>query len=338
MSTTHERGRALEEQIGNFLAHHGYQVRWNLVLQGRSGASHELDVVGDKSDGLTSFRLVVECKAWASPIDKDVVYKLAAVLADLGAAKGVIAALSGWTVQAAQAAAQANIELWGPEQLNARLGNVPMADIRTAAPVQAIGVPFDTSADRVHQLVERLASGTLGLGRETIDWFGPIWLPVLMLQLGITRLDGRFRPVPRVTRIFNSYEMLAGDLVVPSPMAPSTVQVDLGGFHIRILVTEPEIRDRVTITTQRWRAAKTDSAKQQQFATLGKLGVQPPLRDLVVERSSLWYAPLWAAFLGKGGRERIVAIDGVTGKERPGLGQIMTAQSHWIRESLAADR
>ena len=65
-----DRGRALEQQIGAFLTQHGYAVRCNVMVEGRSGARHELDVVGDKSDGLTTFRLVVECKAWKAPIDK----------------------------------------------------------------------------------------------------------------------------------------------------------------------------------------------------------------------------------------------------------------------------
>jgi hypothetical protein len=95
VSTTHERGRELEQLLGGYLALHNYQVCHNVVIEGRSGARHELDVVGDKSDGLSCFRLVVDCKAWNAAIDKDIVYKPAGVLADLGVAKGVIAALFG---------------------------------------------------------------------------------------------------------------------------------------------------------------------------------------------------------------------------------------------------
>src|ERR1700726_3930975 len=122
MSIESGKGHRLEQQIALFLTQHGYTVLTNLRAPGRSGAIHELDVVGDKSDGLTSFRLVVECKAWTSAIDKEVVYKLAAELADQGAARGIIVTPSGWTVQAAQAAAQANIELWGPNELLAHFG------------------------------------------------------------------------------------------------------------------------------------------------------------------------------------------------------------------------
>jgi Holliday junction resolvase len=93
------RGHHLEQRIAGFLEQHGYTVTTNVRVPGRSGAIHELDVVGDKSDGLTTFRLVVECKAWASSIDKDVIYKLGAELADLGAARGIVVALSGWTAR-----------------------------------------------------------------------------------------------------------------------------------------------------------------------------------------------------------------------------------------------
>src|SRR5438270_12847579 len=122
MSFDATKGHSFEQQIASFLGEHGYAVSTNVRIPGRSGAIHELDVIGDKSDGLTSYRLIVECKAWVSAIDKDIVYKLAAELADLGAARGIIVTLAGWTVQAEQAATQANIELWGPNELRSRLG------------------------------------------------------------------------------------------------------------------------------------------------------------------------------------------------------------------------
>ena len=45
MSTTHERGRELEQLFGGFLSRHGYDLRCNVVIEGRSGARHELGSV-----------------------------------------------------------------------------------------------------------------------------------------------------------------------------------------------------------------------------------------------------------------------------------------------------
>ncbi len=335
VSTTHRRGRELEQLLGGFLTRHGYQVRYNVVIEGRSGARHELDVVGDKSDGLTSFRLVVECKAWNAAIDKDVVYKLAGVLADLGAAKGIIAALSGWTVQAAQVAAQANIELWGPDELTARLGQATVSDLRfTSSPVQALGVLFVAAGEPARRLVERSARGTLGVGREEIVWFGLIWLPVWILQLGITRLEG-FRRVSRVTRSWNRYEALTGRHLGSSHEPPQLVPIDLGTSHLRPILSDAKIRETLIASVERWRSVSSEEAKKRHAANLAKAGLQVPFRHVAAEGSQPAYEPLWSAFLTKGGKERIVAIDGVTGRERPDLGHALTTRVQWVRESLA---
>jgi Holliday junction resolvase len=167
MSDSKEKGSELERRIAAFLRTHDYVVSTNVIREGRSGARHELDVVGEKHDGLTSFELIVECKAWESPIDKDVVYKLASELADLGAAKGVIATLSGWTVQAGQAAAQANIEMWGPEELESRMGQLSMNQLRKG-PKQLIatGPFFNVNHETAFVPVSRMAKGTLGSERK----------------------------------------------------------------------------------------------------------------------------------------------------------------------------
>lgn len=337
MSTTQERGRALEQQIGAFLSQHGYTVRCNVMVEGRSGARHELDVVGDTSDELTTFRLVVECKAWQAPIDKDIVYKLAGVLADLGAAKGVIAALSGWTAQAAQVAGQANIELWGPEELTARLGQVPFNDMRfAAAQVQALGTPFAADGEAARQLVERRARGTLGIGREEVIWFGPVFLPVWVLQLGVTRVEGRFRQVPRVTHSWNRYEALGGTYLDANEQPPNLAPIDVGRAHIRPRLTDAKIQDGLLARVARYRSVTTDTAKQKHATSLAKLGIQVPLRSLASESSQLSYSPLWCAFLRKGSQERLLAISGVSGKERPALSGVLTTNSQWVRDSLSA--
>jgi Restriction endonuclease len=193
LSFDHTKGHLLEQQIAAFLQQHGYVVSTNVLAAGRSGATHELDVVGDKSDGLTSFRLVVECKAWTSAIDKEVVYKLAAELADLGAARGIIVAPSGWTVQAAQAAVQASIELWGPDELRARFGTTLVAEAQGAwAQVDTLGWACAIASEPAQQTLVRVARGKLGFGGDELAWFGQVWMPVWMLQLAITRMEGPF--------------------------------------------------------------------------------------------------------------------------------------------------
>src|SRR5262249_20729690 len=76
VTTAADRAQLLEERIGEHFAAHGYLVRRRVQAEGRSGGRHEIDVLAEKSDPLTTFRLAVECKAWGSPIEKDVVSKL----------------------------------------------------------------------------------------------------------------------------------------------------------------------------------------------------------------------------------------------------------------------
>jgi len=331
------RGQDLEQRIAAFLRAHGYEVSTNVVLEGRSGARHELDVVGDKSDGLTSFRLVVECKAWASPIDKGVVYKLASELADLGVAKGVIASLSGWTVQAAKVASQANVELWGPDELATRLGQASLSEMQVGHTEQlAVGFPFVVHDEVGRRQVERLAKGTLGFGREEIAWFGPLWLPVWSLQLGITRIEGHLRRVPRVTRVWNGYDALTGRSTYTSPTSPPLVSVDVSCGHVRPVLKPSKVADVITEACVRWRQVTSDAAKARHAATLSKMGVRVPVHGIAVEKTTMSYLPLWAAFLYRGAKERIVAIDGTTGKERAGLGHALTTNAQRVREALEA--
>ena len=123
------RGAALEAVIQAYFARHGYDTQANQVVQGRSGNAHELDVVARRSDTLTEYVTVVEAKAWGARVGKDVVAKLAYVLADLGLHKGIIAAPGGFSSGATVAARELGIELWDGAELERRLG----ADVLAAA-------------------------------------------------------------------------------------------------------------------------------------------------------------------------------------------------------------
>ena len=335
MNADQIKGHNLEQRLAAFLADHGYAVSTNVHLRGRSGATHELDVVGDKSDGLTSFRLVVECKAWASAIDKDVVYKLAGVLADLGAAKGVIATLSGWTIQAAQVATQASIELWGPAELAVRLGSPVVEGLHVAhQQVAALGVAFSAPEEMAKRTLDRVARRRLGLGGNQMEWFGPTWLPAWSLQLGLTKLGGIFRNVPRLTHVWNSYEALSGRLLESRPDPPSLRTVDVSSEYLRHRLQASQVADTVTKAFKQWQASRNDTSHRMLAVPLLEVGLEPGFDHITVEATNLTYYPLWIAFLNNRDGERIVAADGVTGKHRRGLGQVLTVNAQLVRDSL----
>jgi hypothetical protein len=338
LSLDQDKGRDLERRIAAFLESHGYEVSSNVVIEGRSGARHELDVVGDKSDGLTSFRLVVECKAWAAPIEKEIVYKLGAILADLGAAKGIVATLSGWTVGAEHAAKQANIELWGPQELSARLGRVALSEMRVRPPaVEAMGFPLIVSLEEATKVIERASAGRFGVfGKEEIAWVGQIWIPAWMLQLAVTRIEGRFKRVPRITRSWSSYEAVSGSWIAQRAQRPPLDKVDISKGHLRPVMTAAKVAGRLTSSFGRWCEVSSDSAKSRHASALARLGVQVPIDNLDIEDSELTYQPVFAAFLRRGAQERIVVVDGSYGEARPGLSEVLTANAQRVRESLGA--
>jgi len=71
-----DKGNDLEAQIERFFASNDYETTRNVSLVGRSGGRHEIDVLAKKSDGITDFSVMVECKAWNHPIEKDIVSKV----------------------------------------------------------------------------------------------------------------------------------------------------------------------------------------------------------------------------------------------------------------------
>ena len=127
------RGAALETLLAGHFTRHGYAVESNLVVEGRSGNAHELDVVARRSDALTDYVTVVEAKSWNNRVGKEVVAKLAYVLADVGMHKGIIAAPGGLTSGAITAAEALGIEVgtapsWNDASVPPRWPTLPTAE------------------------------------------------------------------------------------------------------------------------------------------------------------------------------------------------------------------
>jgi hypothetical protein len=334
MSTAREKGRELERRIAAFLQTRDYEVSTNVFREGKSGARHELDVVATKNDGLATFMMVVECKAWESPVDKDIVYKLAGELSDLGAAKGVIATLSGWTLQAGQVAAQNNIDIWGPDELTTMMGHLSMNDLHQgSAPLIAMGVTFTVPSQTAFTRIGRLTKGTLGMGREEVTWYGPLWLPTWSLQLGITRGEGFMKRTPRITQVWNGYEALTSTCAYQLNAKPDFAEVDLSEGHIEPAQKAADVEKFLKSSISKWRQVTSKEAKSRHAATLARLGVQVPFSSVVFEATELIYLPLWVALLSKRGQERVVAIDGVTGQERERIGVAMTKNAQRVRNA-----
>ncbi|MGH9207261.1 MAG: restriction endonuclease, partial [Acidimicrobiales bacterium] len=213
MASSHDRGRLLEDRIAAYFGAHGYGVAQNRVIEGRSGGRHEVDVLAEKSDGVTNFRVAVECKAWEMPIDKDVVSKLSYVVSDLGLNKGIVVTLRGWRSGAEVAAAELGIDLWGPGELERHLGTPGVAGLR-AGPVSALALGYPFVAPATRAMILARAEGRAWLGMRTVEelvGFTPAWVPAYLLEMAVmVPNERRRREHLTATVVCNLYEAVSG--------------------------------------------------------------------------------------------------------------------------------
>jgi restriction endonuclease len=64
---------------------------------GKSGLSHQIDVITSHTDGVHTYETAIECKYRKEKVNKDVVMKLLQILDDTGISKGIIVSKSGFT-------------------------------------------------------------------------------------------------------------------------------------------------------------------------------------------------------------------------------------------------
>lgn len=181
-----EKGRELESKIERFFQLNGYKTQRNVVLEGKSGGKHEIDVLAEKSDGVTTFRLMIECKAWDKPIEKDVVSKVSYVLRDLGLNKAIIVSLKGWRIGAEKSANELGIEVWGRDEIEEKLGKVAIAELETLEFKKVVkGFPQMIKEEQIKPVIETESKGVLGFRREEIIWTKPFGSPAICFRLVI---------------------------------------------------------------------------------------------------------------------------------------------------------
>ncbi|HEX4539205.1 MAG TPA: restriction endonuclease [Acidimicrobiales bacterium] len=338
MNASTGRALLLEERVGDHFAAHGYLVRRNAFLDGRSGGRHEIDVLAEKSDPLTTFRLAVECKAWEAPIEKDAVSKLSYILTDLGLNKGIIVALHGWRSGAERAAVELGIDLWGPAELRGLLGAAVARQLDVGVPARlAHGYPFVAAEDRALTRARLQGKGRLGIRTvEQLVWFKPVWVPTYLVDLSITSTDVRWgKERFLTTAITNSYEALSGTFLGPaSPENGEVVDVDLSVGAITPGVRDTKVASDIRRAFERWDEVQQDAARLRHAAVLAALGVTVPCRRATVDDCALVYAPFYVGWLRTGTHDRVVAIDGVSGALSERMSAVLTSHISHVRSSL----
>jgi hypothetical protein len=339
MADAAETGRRLEQAVAEFFRANGYRATCNEVLEGRSGGRHEVDVVAEKTDALTTYRVAVECKAWQQPIEKDVVSKLDYVRTDLGLHKAIVVSLAGWRSGAELAAAELGIELWGPSELSHHLGEGVLRRLQLPAPAPAgvpgMGLPFTASADHAERQVRWAGMGRLQLRTvERLQWFAPVWLPAYAIALTVAQEEvRRFRTRVRSISLENLYEALTGTFLGEAPDSWQPVVVDPAAA-LRPGGRETKVHARLRKAVDDYGRVTTPAAVERHEAALEGLGLPVPCSSLAIGATTLVHLPAYVGILEAREGQRAVAVDGTTGRIDDDVSQLLTANLSHVREEL----
>jgi hypothetical protein len=80
-------------------------------VKGKSGVSHQIDVLTAHSDGIHTYETAIECKYWKDKVNKKIVMEVSSIIEDAGISKGVIVTKSGFTKDGLEYAKFKNIGL-----------------------------------------------------------------------------------------------------------------------------------------------------------------------------------------------------------------------------------
>ena len=332
----HLRGADLERRIERFLVLHGYACRRNAVLEGRSGGRHEVDVLAEKRDGVTSYRLAVECKAWNHPVDKEVVAKLAFVVNDLGLHKGIVVSVGGSTLGAEQSARELGVELWGPDDLTPRLGQAALAEVTAGpAPRLAGGVPVRCRVETAQRLIADERRGWYGKRRERTESIDLAWVPHHVLTIATTEPDLGFRRrgAVKASWRWNLYEGVTGSFIRTLPEEQQLVECDL---TVTLIAAVPvgKLVDTIRRVAQRRHDVVSPSARDRYAAQLEHFGIPGDALSVGIEETGLLYWPFHLGLLTSGTGARVVAVDAHRSALSPPMGELLTGALGHVRRAL----
>jgi len=188
---SYDKGLELEKLIAQLFRSKGYDVMHNVKLKGRSGVEHQIDVYAEYKCPLHLSRIIIECKAYDKPINKDIVMKLVQEVLDLGVDRGILATTSYFTPDAVSSANGYNVDLWDYNKLTGLLGGIELSS------VEAVGNVFHIeprlSSEESKRVVEKRVKGLLRKGEvlELVTVFYPYY--EFDCDVAITEIKGMLR-------------------------------------------------------------------------------------------------------------------------------------------------
>jgi len=342
------KGRKLELAVAEFLSTQGYSTRRNDVLTGRSGVTHEVDVLAEKRDGVMAFRVMVECKNWNARADKAVIAKAAHVARDLGLSKAIVACVGGCEPGARQVAAELGVEVWGPEEIAEHLGATSLRELRDGgeAATEARGFADDVSPAGAFALIAREARGALGFGGEAITREALVWIPGFIQTIGVSCVEGRIKRAVRQHTVWARYEAIAGTLAERTLDAPSLERVRIANALLPAAVSPRDVEQKIRKAAARLVEVRQATARANHAATLHRLGVLDEraakaeseagarFRSAEVTATEHVVRPYYIAIAERKGRRRVIAVDGHDGRLSTAVGRILTGCVSHIEDAL----
>lgn len=332
------KGARLEQQVASYFRVNGYEADTNVKREGKSGGTHEIDVLAKKSDGITDITIAVECKAWAQPIEKDVVSKLSLVIADTGVNKGIIVSLQGWRSGAEVAARQEGIELWGPSELTQRLGSVAVVALNGATinQYQVLGIQGSRVSEVDLSLaLQKESRGFMGVGREEQRWAGLVYVPFHLLELHHATVVKEFlrKPAVKMTPVFSLYNAIDDKWFASYDTDPQYTSVEAP--HVLPAKTKAKtLAANLVAAVKRAHELTTSSALVRHQEKLATLGLPLNLENLSAERMLIVHYPFYLGLFRRRGNERIVAIDVFDGKYHAEISTTLTANLGFVIKAL----
>ena len=128
-----ERYAEFELKIAELFEKKGYHVTRGIKMNGKSGITHQIDVLAEFIAPLHTSTVIIEAKSYKSNIDKDIIMRLIQIQQDLSADRVILATTSKFTLGARTTANQYNnLELWGREKIVSFLGKMQLMDTSNA--------------------------------------------------------------------------------------------------------------------------------------------------------------------------------------------------------------
>jgi hypothetical protein len=329
-----EKGAELEQKIAAVFAAAGYRVQTNVVREGRSGITHEIDVVAEKTDELLTLTVAIECKAWANPIEKDVVAKFNEARRDLGLGNALIVSLNGSQPGALGLAADLGVAVWGRDEIQSHLGKVSVLDLQNRPMVQEVGFQRGLSAAEAEQLIAKETGGRFGIGKEVIVWQGPAWVPVAVVQLTL-RKYGPFQRKMATTAGWGVYDLVGGTFITRLDAEPERTPVQLDGPRIDQILKLTEPAKTIEKVISNWVKVTSDAATQRHRSEMDRLGI-PEMHTAMVGTSTPFLYPVHLAVARRDAGERIVAIDCFRNRHDPDLGRELSKQITAVVSTVGA--